>query len=177
MSNYKNLQVYKDDIIELVELSLVDLEDVYEYSSDSEVTKYLEWEPYKNIESLKQFFLDDFLVRYKKDLPIPYAIKYKSKTIGIIDFHTKRDDGLEYGICINKNYWNLGIGTRAVKLMLQFGFEKLDLDAIYSAHKRENISSKRNMEKNHFIYTSYDEKKDLFWYKIDQKTWRKNNDK
>jgi len=51
----------------------------------------------------------------------------------------------------NKAYWNQGIGTECTKLMVVYGFEKLDLNRIWLGVNSENIGAVRAYEKAGFV--------------------------
>ena len=58
----------------------------------------------------------------------------------------------EFGICIgDKSIWNKGYGTEAVKLLLQHGFETLNLNRIYLRVYSTNLRAKRSYEKAGFV--------------------------
>jgi RimJ/RimL family protein N-acetyltransferase len=60
----------------------------------------------------------------------------------------------ELGIFIhNKEYWNQGLGTEAIKLLLAFGFDVLNLHRIYLICYEYNYRAKRVYEKVGFKET------------------------
>jgi RimJ/RimL family protein N-acetyltransferase len=56
----------------------------------------------------------------------------------------------ELGFWLGFRHWGRGIGTEAVRLMLEFGFEDLHLHRIYASAFAANIASRRVLEKNGF---------------------------
>lgn len=129
-----------------------DVDDLYEYCSDDEVTKYLPFLTYTK----KQDAIDRInycIEGYEKlEAPILWAIEYKEeqKLIGGIDFvkWDEENKEAEIGYILNKKYWNKGIMTEALKTILKFGFEKMDLNRIELRCDERNIGSARVMEKN-----------------------------
>ena len=133
-----------------------DVDDLYEYCSDDEVTKYLSFPTYTK----KQDAIDRInycIERYEKlDAPILWAIEYKEeqKLIGGIDF-VKWDEAnnkAEIGYLLSRKYWNKGIMTEALAVILKFGFEKMGLNRIQIICDERNIGSSRVMEKNGLKY-------------------------
>lgn len=57
----------------------------------------------------------------------------------------------ELGYWIAEKYWNLGYATEAVKGILEFGFEKLNLNKIYATYLEENTASGKVMIKNRMV--------------------------
>lgn len=128
-----------------------DIDDVYEYCSDAEVTKYMPFATYKSrqdaVERIK-FCLESY---EKVERPILWAIEYKEngKLIGGIDFvkWDEKANCAEIGYILNRNYWNKGIMTEAVREVIKFGFEKMNLNRIEISCDERNIASSRVMEK------------------------------
>lgn len=133
-----------------------DYKDLYEFGSDHDVTKFLSWGPYEDEAEAKWTIENYYLERPKKNLPIGYAIIYKdnNKMIGVIDFHTINhyDESGEIGFCLSKEYQGLGIMTIALKKMIYVGFEMLKLHRIEIKHAKENLASKRVIEKCDFRF-------------------------
>ena len=50
-----------------------DINDLYEYASDSEVTKFLSWDTYKNID-IAVDYIENVLLRYSKNEIAPWGI-------------------------------------------------------------------------------------------------------
>jgi RimJ/RimL family protein N-acetyltransferase len=68
------------------------------------------------------------------------------------DYHDEKANLSELGLLIgNKNYWGKGIGYEACKLMLEFGFDVLNLRKIYLAVYENNLTAKKLYEKLGFI--------------------------
>jgi [ribosomal protein S5]-alanine N-acetyltransferase len=132
--------------------------DLYHYGVDKDVTKYLTWGPFENEKEAKQAISKVFYPRLKKGLPIGYAIidLEQDKMIGTIDFHTliKEENGAEIGFALHKDYWNQGIMSQALKIMITIGFDYLNYDIIYAKHLSKNLASQRVIEKAGFHFTS-----------------------
>jgi len=64
-----------------------------------------------------------------------------------------RNRSAEFGIMIgDKNYWNKGYGTEAVRLLVQHGFNTLNLNRIYLRVLENNPRAIRSYEKVGFIH-------------------------
>lgn len=129
-----------------------DANDLYEYCSDEEVTKYIYFPKYNSIADAEKR-IEKCLKSYETlEKPIPWAIEYKEdkKLIGSIDFVTWdiENNIAEVEYAINSKYWNKGIMTEALKAVIKFGFEKMDLNRIELYCDERNIASARVMEKN-----------------------------
>lgn len=153
---FGNLPTFETERLKIRLFDMNDVDDLYEYCSDKEVTKYLPFETY----SCKQQAIDR--INYCKDIyinmtsPILWAIEYKEngKLIGGIDFIEWDEDNKvgEIGYVLNKDYWNMGIMTEALKVILKFGFEKMQLNRIQLRCDERNLASAKVMEKNGLKY-------------------------
>lgn len=175
----------------LREVKVDDYIDYYDIGIDEENVRFLSWEPYKNMDEAKEhftyiYFDDDF-----KDDPNGYAIvdKTTNKMIGVIDFHSydKKKKEAHIGYLLHKSYWNLGIITKAIKYLIEIGFNDLNLNKIIIQTIKENYSSIRVAEKADFKLVSikkgayYHEKTnsfhDLYKYELKRKCYNDSKTK
>jgi ribosomal-protein-alanine N-acetyltransferase len=145
-SNFPTLETKR---LILRKLRLEDAKDVFEYASDPEVSKYVTWEPHRSIEdsiNLIKFTHE----RYEKREGIIWGIVYKenNKVIGTCDISLAiKHFRAEIAYAISRDYWGKGLMTEAVKEVIKFGFEKMNLNRIQAMCIPENIGSYRVMEK------------------------------
>lgn len=141
-----------------------DINDLYEYASDSEVTNFLSWDTYKNID-IAVDYIENVLLRYSKNEIAPWGIEWKenSKMIGSIDFvqYDKKNFSAEIGYVLNRKYWNKGIMTEALKEIIKFGFDEMNLMRIETRLNAMNIASERVMQKNGLTYEGTLRKKEF----------------
>lgn len=134
----------------LRKLTLDDVNDIYEYASNDEVSEFLPWETHKTIEDTLEF-INLVEEEHKKFnfIVLGIEIKEKKKLIGTIALRNwdKADRCIDLGYVISKNYWNKGITTEAVKAVIEFGFEQLNANRIEAHCDEDNIASYRVMEK------------------------------
>ncbi len=132
-------------------LRLTDLDDLYEYASDPEIDQYVPWEHYKNIEETREN-LNEFLEEYEKDGLGAWGIEHRSdkKLIGIINTSIPHriNRRVELGYTISRAYWGQGFATEAVKALIDFGFDKINLVRIEAVVLPENLASVRVLEKS-----------------------------
>lgn len=147
-----------------------DLDDMYEWTSDDEVSKYVTWNTHKNKVETKEFL--DFIINKTKSNKNIFAITLKSelKVIGMIDVVNFDEHGIpEIGYVLNRKYWNKGYMTEALKFMVAHlfkeGYKKVEISAMV-----ENIASNKVIQKVGFKFV---EKVDFFC-KIKNKTVKIN---
>lgn len=154
--NYEPMPVIDCGDFYLRSICKKDAQDLFEYGSDPQVTKFLSWGPYEDFDEARWCIDKYYLDRPNHKLPIGYAIVYKEnqKMIGVIDFHTidHMNDCGEIGYCLNRHYQNRGIMTIALRKMIGVGFDILKLNRIEIKHVTENIASERVIQKCDFRF-------------------------
>ncbi|KAB8135752.1 GNAT family N-acetyltransferase [Gracilibacillus oryzae] len=147
---YGDLPVLETDRLILRKVTLEDVEDMFYYASNDDVSKYVTWDTHKTIADAKGF-VEFILQRYENKQVAPWGIEYKDngKFIGTVDFvwWEPLQRTAEIGYVISKDYWGQGITTEAAREIIQFGFENMDLVRIQARCLTENIGSGRVMEK------------------------------
>ncbi|NRR74854.1 GNAT family N-acetyltransferase [Tetragenococcus halophilus] len=126
-------------------MTLLDTEDMYEYSSDRQTTQFV-FETHQTLADTKEAIAEYFMVH-----PLgKYGIELKEtqKLIGTIDLRVNMESAVaELGYVINKNYWGRGYTAEACDRLLVLGFEELDLIRIKAKYDQRNINSGSVMEK------------------------------
>ncbi|QST01162.1 GNAT family N-acetyltransferase [Pontibacillus sp. ALD_SL1] len=147
---YGNLPTLETDRLLLRRITSEDLDDMYEYVSNEEVTKYVTWEAHRSLSDTKEFIKYALSQYEDKDLS-PWGIEYKSngKFIGTIDFVSWEVNHhvAEVGFAISQDYWGKGITTEAVNELIKFGFTHMNLVRIQARCLVENRGSECVMEK------------------------------
>jgi len=132
-----------------------DSKDLYEYAQSELVGPNAGWAPHHDEEESKE------IIRMFINQDDTYAVVLKSenKVIGSIGLHDRKPDSSladlnqrEIGYGLNPQYWGKEYIPEAVNGMLQYGFQKLDLDLIWCGHCDFNHNSRRVNEKCGFTY-------------------------
>jgi len=147
--NYKEI-LYDNETIETERLILrkfkkSDTTDIFEYATDAETLKYLDWSGVKTIEEIIFNITDFYWSR-----PGIYAIELKAekKCIGCIDLRIiPEHEKSGFGYVLNRQYWHKGYMTEALNILLHFCFEKLDLNRVEATHYVGNEGSGQVMKK------------------------------
>lgn len=124
--------------------------DMFEYSSDPEVTKYLTWSPHSSEKETE---------RYIRLLQKKYAdgsfndwgiiLKDTGKFIGTCGYTSfdAAENTAEIGYVISKQYWGMGLAAEAARCAMEYGFENFGLDGFFAKHMEGNDASGRVMQK------------------------------
>jgi len=78
------------------------------------------------------------------------AVEYNGEYVGNIGLHKGTDvyrKSAEIGYFLGEPYWNLGIMTKAVKLICDYGFKTMDIVRIHAGIFEFNPASMRVLEK------------------------------
>ena len=141
-----------------------DLEDFFAYASVDGVGQMAGWEPHAN-RAESQRILDRFIAKTRT-----FALEYQGKVIGSLGIekynaeqYPEFDDERcrEIGYVLSKDYWGKGLMAEAVKEVIRYLFEEVDLDIITCGHFLSNTQSQRVQEKcgfRHYRYGTYETK-------------------
>jgi ribosomal-protein-alanine N-acetyltransferase len=127
-----------------------DINDIFEYASVKSVTDFLPWEAHQTLDDSKAF-LKMSKEMFKKYGNIDFAIllKEENKVIGGISIRKWNDNNrcADIGYVLSSTYWGRGIITEAIKRIIKYGFEDLNVNRIEAHCDENNIGSYRAMEK------------------------------
>lgn len=130
-------------------VDLSDLENIHEYASDEENTKYMLHLPNETIEETASF-LSGAVSEWEKDTPdfYEFAIEADGVHIGHISVYLdeKHESG-ELGWILNKKYWNKGYASEAAAALKEYVFNNLNLNKLIAHCDHRNKASARVMEK------------------------------
>jgi len=166
----------QDDFILLRKMEEKDLPLKVKWINDPEVNKYLHYDLLVTLEKTKKWYKRIQLDNSRIDLVIETLDKKPIGFGGLLKINN-RDKNAELFITIGeKSYWGKGYGILCVKLLLDYGFEKLDMDKIYVTTEKTNIGACKLYESMNFkkegelrkqVYSLKDKKNvDLFFYGI-----------
>lgn len=143
------------DRLEIRRWKFSDSKDLYEYAKSELVGPNAGWKPHKCEEESK----DIIHIFIKNNDTYAIVLKSEAKVIGGIGLHhITSEDNLknlkqkEIGYVLNPKYWGNGYAPEAVKAILDYGFNKMNLDLIWCNHFDFNNNSKKVIEKCGFEY-------------------------
>ncbi|NLP35288.1 MAG: GNAT family N-acetyltransferase [Clostridiales bacterium] len=122
----------------------------HNWAGDIEVCKYLSWGPHKNI-GVTQMRIDSWINQYDYEDTYIWAIEYKNvnQAIGSISVEMNDDRTLscEIGYCLSKEYWNRGIMTEALRVVMHYLHYEIGYEKIVAKHDILNPASGKVMQK------------------------------
>lgn len=136
------------DRIVLRQFRSEDAQDVFAYSCDPELSRYVEWEPHATPQDSAVY-----IRRCRRASPefLTLAVEHRAlrRVIGSLDLRTisrLRRLG-EIGYTIARPFWGQGINLEAGCLLLDFAFSELHLRRVIAVCDVANRRSYRTMEK------------------------------
>lgn len=146
----KHLPEIKTPRLVLRKLNSKDAKDMYEYSSKSEVTKFLSWTEHESEKYTKKY-LKFIASKYKSGEYLDWGITLKSSgkligTCGFTSIDLSNSKG-EIGYVLNPAFCHNGYAAEAVKAVLEYAFDTLELNRMEARVMEGNIPSVKLLEK------------------------------
>ena len=136
--------------LRLRKLCMRDAADIFDYSRDPLVAKYVLWDAQTSLSEARSY-LRFMLRKYRLGEPASWGIELKAtgRIVGTIGFMwIQRDNAAaEVGYSLARGLWNRGLMTEALRAVIDFGFRSLNLNRIEAQHESENPASGTVMQK------------------------------
>jgi len=137
----------------LREVVASDAEDIFAYSRGPNTGLNAGWKPHETLgetrEIMKEVFLDQESV-------FGIVLKETNKLIGNIglikDYMRENDSVRMLGYALGEDFWGQGFMTEAAEVVIEFGFETMQLDLISATCFPFNVRSRRVLKKLGFCY-------------------------
>ncbi|MEZ2327228.1 GNAT family protein [Bacillus tropicus] len=141
--------------VQLRELTLDDVEDRYQWSLDTKVTKHLvvpdQYPPFTREDTKKWI---EACINRKNGYEQRAITAENGIHIGWIDLKNfdKTNKNAELGIAIgNKEYWGKGYGIAALYSMLHLAFFEFKLEKVWLRVDEDNFQARKSYEKAGFV--------------------------
>lgn len=146
-----NWRVLKGDRIKFEPLNENILNDLHEYLSDEDVSRYIGWPLTENVDASKEY-LEKLFDNEKKGTHEYASIVLDGKHIGTMMLFNfaKEAKNLEVGYVISKDYWGHGYTTEAMQLMMSYLMLSTDYHKVCARVVDGNTGSTRVLEKAGF---------------------------
>ena len=147
----KGTKKLETDRLILRRFVIEDAENMYNnWASDSEVVKYLTWPVHSDI-GVTKALLADWITEYQNDNYYMWVIEYKESkkavgNISVVRFN-EAVESADIGYCLSRALWGHGIMTEALKAVIDFLFDEVELNRVSACHDADNPKSGRVMLK------------------------------
>ena len=140
--------------IDLVKISKSGLSDMHEYSTNPDFYKYLEYEPFINIEETNEY-LEKLMERSNSEKGHYWFIRLNKGekiigTFGLLDINEKKGS-TEIGYGLSPDYWGSGYFKEALMTVLGYLFVDLNFHRVWAKTQSNNIASIRGLERCGFM--------------------------
>lgn len=134
----------------LRKMTMADAQDMYDYSRDPRVSEHVLWDAHRSIQDSRAY-LRYIQRQYRNNEPSSWGIELKETghlvgTIGYM-WWNRENRSAEVGYSLARAQWNKGLMTEALRAVIRFGFEEMNLHRIEAQHETSNPASGRVMEK------------------------------
>jgi len=142
---------FKSEKLLFRKLTLLDVDDIYEYTSDDKCAKHLSWDPHKNKKQPIEF-INNTLSDYKiNNLRYTWGIELKEekKLIGVISIFniSYKSKRVEVSYILNPLFQGKGYMTEALNSIIYFIFHDIGFIRVQAKCTVGNISSEKLMKK------------------------------
>lgn len=131
-------------------LTMRDAADMYEYSRDPQVARYVLWDAHRSINESRAY-IRYMLRKYRLGEPVSWGIEHleTGRMIGTIGFmwYQRENNSAEIGYSLSRAYWNQGLMTEALNAVLDFSFREMRLHRVEAQHELDNPASGQVMRK------------------------------
>ena len=151
MKNCGTQRIETDRLI-LRRYTIEDADAMYKnWASDSEVTKFLTWQPHPSVD-VSRSIIEDWLKKYSDEKYYQWAIVLKdngNEPIGGISVvHMNEDISMVHiGYCLGRAWWRRGIMSEALKAVTNFMFDTVEVNRVEARHDPRNPNSGKVMQK------------------------------
>lgn len=122
-------------------MTMKDAKDVFEYSRDADVARHVLWSAQKDIGEAKDY-CRYMTRRYRADEPSSWGIvdKKTGRLVGTIGYMNYDMDNasVEIGYSLAKWMWNGGYMTEALRRVIDYTFDAMDINRIEAQHELDN---------------------------------------
>ena len=150
LSIFTKIPTLETDRLLLRKLLVSDYQDMYDYSSRPETSRYLLWSPHASPKFSKKY-LSYLQGQYRDENFYDFALvdKKSKKMIGTCGFtcFDLSNNSAEIGYVLHPAFWGKGIAGEAIHRVMAFGFAELRLHRITAKIMAGNSASIRVAEK------------------------------
>jgi len=144
-------QLISDELV-LKKIDVTNLEEVYEIYSNARVFEYCGIISKSNKETIKSM-IGHFERDFNKKTRIKWGIFSNDVLVGIMEVYdfNKKVNMVTIGYFLAEAYWGKGIASKAVKMVIEFLFENVEVNRIHAEVMPPNEISKKVLLKNGFL--------------------------
>ena len=148
-----------------------DEQEIFALRSDERVNLYLNRKPAQSIEDARKF-ISNIHSLIEKQAGFYWAIcpKENPRLIGTICYFnlSNTEESAEVGFELHPFYQGKGIMQEAFSLIVQFGFQAMELKTIIACPSKENLKSIQLLQRNGFKEVENDEEEGMLKFILER---------
>ena len=156
---FSNLPRFETKRLVLRRIEDSDCEDIFEYSADSDVTKYLTWQPHATPGETREY-IAALQKRYDSGKFFDWGVVYKGdgRLVGTCGFTSINinQNTCEVGYVLSKKYWGMGLIPESLECIMDFAFNYFGFDKIEARFLDGNVNSQKVMQKAGMVFEKTD---------------------
>ena len=126
------------------------------WCSNPNVARFTLWDAHKDV-SVTERLYSMWEKEYEFNDTFRWIVELKDthELIGTIDVASKtfiKFGSVELGYCYGEKFWHKGYATEALKRVIRFLFDEVELDVLYADYMERNPNSGKVMEKSGMTY-------------------------
>jgi ribosomal-protein-alanine N-acetyltransferase len=120
---------------------------VYEYASDSDVTRFMDWPTHQNLRDALNF-LRRSIANWEDGIECTWAVTLKPEdhAVGIVSCRVQ-GHAASIGYVLNRRYWGQGYATEAASTVVSSVFSLSPVCRVWATCDADNLASARVLEK------------------------------
>lgn len=130
---------------------LSDVAEMFGWASDPEVTPYMAWDPARSIDDTFEYLNGLTAENYRaQELDYGLALRTDPGTLigGLgVYTHSPWQGVMELGYVLDKEHWGNGYVPEACRALIDFAFQRPDVQRVFAPIFSENAKSRRAAEK------------------------------
>lgn len=154
MITHKGTQTIKTQRLILRKINSDDMEMIYNFMSDPELTKYEDWIPHENID-YTQGFISWLTSDYKDSQTYCWGIQLDEEIIGFTLVANVSEWNGNIAYYIKREQWSNGYATEVVDAVINFMFSEVGVDRIAAKHSIKNTASGKVLKKAGMRYRGH----------------------
>ncbi len=134
-------------------LTVEDAQDVFEWTSDPVVNRYMPYPLHENV-----YRTEEWISSLGDKNEFCFCLKTTGKVIGAGSIAYRAEyDSYELGYNLNRSYWGMGYATEASGAMIKWAYENLGARDFFARHATANKASGKVILKCGFQFDHYDQ--------------------
>lgn len=151
--DFTSFPIIETERLILRRIGMDDANDLFLLRSNEEAVKYLDRPMHSSINETRELIkkIEDN-IQQNKAIAWGISLKSKIQLIGTIGYHRIENEHYraEIGYMIHPDYWRTGLTSEAIKPVINFGFNQMNLHSIEANVNPGNIASIKLLEKHKF---------------------------